>query len=92
MENVTFDEFNIKKNRVTVDEILEVIESDLSIAENLVPSERGNVRVMIIGWTFSGRILEIGIEYIADTEHVFHAMNAGKRYKKDFLRRLNYDF
>ncbi len=92
MEKITFDEFNIKKNRVTTEEILEVFESDFSIEVGLIPNERGNVRVMIIGWTFSGRILEVGVEYFGDMEHIFHAMNAGKEYKRDFLRRLNNDF
>jgi len=36
------------------------------------PSVRGNTRAMIIGWTYEGRILEIGIEYFEDEdrEHI----------------------
>jgi uncharacterized DUF497 family protein len=86
----TFEDDNINKNGVTRREIQEVFESDLSIADDLEPSERGNDRAMIIGWTYSGRILEIGIEYFEyeDREHIFHALDAGKDYKKNFLRRL----
>ena len=88
----SFEEDNIRKNGVSHREIQEVFESDLSYADDLEPSERGNDRAMIIGWTFLGRILEIGIEYFEseDREHIFHAMDAGKNYKNDFLRRTGY--
>jgi len=90
MSITTFEETNIRKNGVSQSEIIEVFESDLSFAEELTPSERGNDRAMIIGWSFSGRILEIGIEYFEDEdrEHVFHAMDAGKNFRQVFERRL----
>ncbi len=88
----TFEDENITKNGVTRREIQEVFESDLSFVDDLEPSERGNDRAMIIGWTFSGRILEIGIEYFEteEREHIFHAMDAGKSYKVNFSRRLGH--
>jgi hypothetical protein len=88
----TIEEDNIRKNGVSHREIQEVFESDLSYADNLKPSDRGNDHAMIIGWTFSGRILEIGIEYFEneDREHIFHAMDAGKNYKNDFLGRIGH--
>ncbi len=87
---VTFEDENLRKHKVTRNEINEVLESDLTFAEELDPSDRGNDRAMIVGWTFSGRLLEIGFEYFEkeDREHVFHAMDAGKAYKSEFLRRL----
>lgn len=90
MIQITFDEANIKKNGVSESEIKEVFESDLSFAEDLAPSARGNDRTMIVGWSFSGRVLEVGIEYFEDEEreHVFHAMDAGKSFKHEFERRL----
>ncbi len=86
---LSFEEQNLDKHDVTLAEVKEVLESDLSYAEDLDPSDRGHDRAMIIGWTFSGRILEIGIEYFddIDEEHIFHAMDAGKQYKREFLRR-----
>jgi len=50
----TFEDDNINKNGVTHREIQEVFESDLSFADDLEPSDRGNDRSMIIGWTYSG--------------------------------------
>ncbi len=90
MSTITFEGANIEKNGVTETEIKEVFESDLSFAEDITPSARGNDRTMIIGWTFAGRVLEVGIEYfeVEDREHVFHAMDAGKNFKREFERRL----
>ena len=86
---LSFEDANLRKHGVSCDEIKEVFGSDLSFAEDLDPSDYGNDRAMIIGWTFAGRILEIGIEYFETEgrEHVFHAMDAGKHYKTVFLKR-----
>lgn len=65
-----------------------MIASDLSFCRDLEPSERGYSRVMTIGWTEDGRILEIGIEYFSNRDHVFHAKDAGKTYVKEFEKRL----
>jgi len=86
----SFDEENLHKNGITQAEIRQVLASDLSCAEDLTPSERGNNRAMVIGWTYEGRLWEVGIEYfeIEDREHVFHAMDAGKSYRQEFARKV----
>lgn len=86
----TYDELNLQKNGITHEEIEQVFQSDLTFAEEMDPSERGNDRAMIIGWTHDGRLLEVGIEYFEkeEREHVFHAMDAGRAYRKQFERRL----
>jgi hypothetical protein len=62
----------------------------LSFALDLESSDRGNDRVMIVGWTYAGRVLEIGVEYFdrEEREHIFHAMDAGKTYKRELEMRL----
>lgn len=60
---ISYNDDDLVKNGVTREEIKEVFFSDLSYAEELGPSARGNDRAMIIGWTFAGRILEVGVEY-----------------------------
>lgn len=87
---ITYENENLRKNGVSQIEVQGVFGSDLTFAEDLEPSGRGNDRAMIIGWTQSGRILEIGVEYFEteDREHVFHAMDAGKKYKDAFLKRI----
>ena len=60
------------------------------IWEELGPSARGNERLMFIGFTSSGRLLEIGVEYFDDKnlEYVFHADDATTHYKKIFKQRI----
>lgn len=49
----------------------------------LAPSDRGNDRLMYVGWTQAGRLIEVGVEFRSKTEWlVFHAMNATKQYVK----------
>jgi hypothetical protein len=37
---------------------------------------------MFVGFTMAGRLLEVGMEFVSDErEHVFHAMDATKRYR-----------
>lgn len=87
---LSFDERSLLKHAITLEEVLQVLSSDLSFAVELPPSKYGNLRTIVVGWTYSGRVLEIGIEYLVDCEHVFHAMGAGKRYRAEFERRLGY--
>ncbi len=59
------------------------------IWEELAPSEKGNDRLMFVGFTSSGRLLEVGVEYFdADNlEHVFHADDATSHYRVIFNKR-----
>lgn len=86
----TFDHKNLRKHGVTRDEVLEVFQSNLSLMIELEPSKQGHQRLMIVGWTFGGRLLEIGIEFFhfQDHEHIFHGMDAGKNYRVQFERSL----
>jgi len=48
-------------------------------------SVKGNDRIMVVGWTSAGRLLEVGIEYLADgDEYIFHAMEATQYYRELF--------
>jgi uncharacterized DUF497 family protein len=84
----TYNHESLQRHNVTQEEIQDVIASDLSFCEDLEPSERGYNRIMTIGWTEYGRVLEIGIEYFPRYDHVFHAKDAGKAYVKSFEKRL----
>ena len=78
---------NLEKHNVTQDEINEVL-SNQPIDDDLPPSDRGNARIIFVGFTFAGRLLEIGMEYFEDsTEYVFHAMDATKVYRLLFEKR-----
>jgi len=52
---------------------------------DLPPSDYGNDRIMVVGWTANGRLLEVGIEFLpGGAEHIFHANQATKHYEKLF--------
>jgi uncharacterized DUF497 family protein len=81
----TYNYESMKRHCVTVDEINEVQRSPLTVIIDLEPSDKGNDRVVWIGFTFSLRLLEIGVEYLPnDNEHMFHTMDATKTHRKEF--------
>lgn len=81
----SYNKSNLKQHNVSIDEIKEVLRSPLTITVDLKPSERGNDRVMWVGFTFNLRLLEIGIEYLpAGNEYVFHAMDATTQFRQEF--------
>ncbi len=55
---------------------------------DVAASKSGYERIIIVGWTAQGRLLEIGIEYLPnDHETIFHANDAtAAAYKKLFHR------
>ncbi len=83
----TYNTSSLKKHKVTEEEVDHVYATGIDF--DLEPSEKGNDRIMIIGLTASGRLLEIGIEYLADgNEHIFHADDATKPYQLLFQKYL----
>ncbi len=84
---LSYDYANLKKHDVTVREIDEV-KANNPVDFDLKPSHDGNDRVMFVGFTFGGRLLEVAIEYFPHGhEHVFHAMDATKYCQKVFEKR-----
>lgn len=84
---ITYDQANLDKHEVSREEVDEALANEPEY-EDLESSARGNARVMFVGFTFQGRLLEIGIEYFPDSkEHVFHAMDATKAYRVLFNKR-----
>lgn len=59
---ITYDDDNLRKHGLTRDEADEILDTDLKMEEPMSDSERGNARVMLIGFNFSGQLLEIGVE------------------------------
>lgn len=83
----TYSLSSLRKHSVTINEVVEVLAGD-PIDSDLSEGSSNNVRVMFVGFTYTGRLLEIGIEYLSDdVDHVFHAMDATKYYREAFGRR-----
>jgi hypothetical protein len=55
-------------------------------------SARGFERAMIVGFTNSGRLLEVGVElFLNDDLHYFHADDATKVYQRKYELRMKHD-
>ena len=80
----TYNTVNLAKHNVATSEIDEVLSDSRTIWLDLGPSRDGNERLMFIGLTRTGRVLEVGIELIGKDEYVFHSMPAGEHYLKEF--------
>jgi uncharacterized DUF497 family protein len=79
----TYSYESLDKHGVTEEEADEVYATGKDF--DLEPSANGNDRIMVVGWTSAGRLLEIGIEYLSDgNEHIFHAIDATKHYRQLF--------
>lgn len=81
---LTYDHDNLQKHDVTTFEVDQVLDSRNLTTRvfDLVPARNGNERVMFVGVTVDGRMLEVGVEIISEEdEHVFHAMDATKQYR-----------
>jgi uncharacterized DUF497 family protein len=84
----TYDLKNFADHGVTQEEVDQVLRSDVTAEFDLVPSQRGNERMMLVGFTSEGRLLELGIEFFFDEDkmYVFHADDATKTYRTEFER------
>lgn len=81
---LTYDDGNLKKHDVTRQEVDQVLdERNLSNRVfDLIPARNGNERAMFVGLTLEGRLIEVGVEAVSDTDdHAFHAMDATKQYR-----------
>jgi hypothetical protein len=79
----TYNHESLSRHGVTEQETDEVYVTGLDF--DLGPSADGNDRIMVVGWTSTSRLLEVGIEYLPDgNEHIFHASNATRYYKRLF--------
>jgi len=82
---ITYDDENLEKHGLSRDDADELLETDIKIEEPMPNSERGNARVMLIGFNSIGQLLEIGIEVFSINRiHVFHGKKANKRHRALF--------
>jgi hypothetical protein len=67
---------------ISEDELKETL-ADPSVREfELEPSIQGNYRVMYVGFTLAGKLLEVGVECTKETFiHVYHADKATAEYR-----------
>jgi uncharacterized DUF497 family protein len=87
MAKTTYNFESLDRHGISQADIDEVLAS--GIWEEMQPSERGNERLMFVGFTSGGRLLEAGVEYFddEDREHIFHADDATNHYGQIFEKR-----
>ncbi len=73
---------------VTEQEVDQVIAQD--VFYRIHDSERGNPQYMYVGFTLSGKLIEVGIEVYLEGEEdwAFHARTAGVRARKFWRWRI----
>ncbi len=83
---LSYNQYSLRKHNVSEQEIDEVLDAEHTVDCELPDSRRGNQRTMLVGFTLQARLLEIGIEFLPDRDHVFHTDDATKRYIEEFER------
>jgi hypothetical protein len=74
--------------RTDVDEVL-AVDNPTTRDFDLPLSNYGRLRLMFVGYNFSGRLLEIGVEFISEIKaHIFHAQTVSPRYRKFYNEKI----
>lgn len=88
MEQFTYSESYLKRKGVTPHDVAFVIASTLTREFDLPDSRRSNPRVMLIGFTPDGELIEIGLEQLPNGYHLFHVRKpASKTYRSKYASR-----
>jgi uncharacterized DUF497 family protein len=87
---VTYNYRNLARHKVSPMEVDQVADEDTTIECLVPPSNRGNERLMLVGFTKNYRLLEIGVEffYYEDRMHIFHANDANKHYQQEYRKQI----
>jgi hypothetical protein len=71
----SFNDESLHRHKVTRQEALEALEDPYKVEVEL-GEHKGNPTSLWVGKTFAERILEIGVEYLEDFNHIYHANKA----------------
>lgn len=88
MEQFSYSEGYLKRKGVTLHEVAFVIASTLTREFDLPDSRRSNPRVMLVGFTPDGDLIEVGLEQAPDGYHLFHVRKpVSKTYRTKYASR-----
>ena len=77
-----FNNHSLKRHKVKPLECLYAL-ADPNRKEGLIgESNNDNPTIIWIGATMTGRLLEVGVEYLEDMDWIYHADSARSHYKK----------
>ena len=75
----SFNDDSLGRHNISHKEVFEALEDPFKI-EAEVGEHQGNPTSIWIGKTFTERMLEIGVEYLEDCNHIYHTNKARKQY------------
>ncbi len=85
MRIIGYNRDSLNRHDVTAEMIDEVLAGSMVSAFQI--NEADHACEMIVGYTFSNRLLEIGVRYLSEEEvFIFHAQSASPQYKKLFFK------
>ncbi len=82
----TFNDDSLKRHKISHEDVLEALEDPFKL-EVKTGEYRGNPTSLWIGRTFTERLLEIGIEYLEDCNHIYHAKKANAEHAAKYLNK-----
>ena len=86
-----YNDESLNRHKVSSSDVNEVLAaSNITTREFDLPlSSDDNLRVMFVGYNLAGRLLEIGVELITETNaYVFHAQTGSPKYRKLYEQRI----
>ncbi len=85
--SISFNEDSLKRHKATHEEIEEAIADPLRVEAAYSESKNGNPTTIWVGATLKGRLLEIGIEYMENEDHIYHASSCRNHYQWLYIQR-----
>ncbi len=77
----SFNDLSLKRHNVARWETLQSLEDPLRIEVEQGENAEGNPTSIWVGMTAHVRLLEVGVEYLEDCNHIFHADNCRSHFK-----------
>lgn len=77
----SFYDASLKRHNVERWEALQSLEDPLRVEVVEGQSVDGNPTSIWVGMTANARLLEVGVEYLEDCNHIFHADNCRSHFK-----------
>lgn len=81
----SFNNNSLSRHNVSQQEILEALEDPYKIEVETGEYE-SNPTSLWIGKTFTERLLEVGVEYLEDSNHIYHAAKARAKFAVKYAR------
>lgn len=83
---ISFNDNSLNRHGVTHREALEALGDPFKV-EVITGEHNGNPTSIWVGKTLGERLLEVGVEYLKDCEHIYHVSKARATYAVEYGKR-----